>query len=169
MLGGTITYPIILIPKLCIREHDPARSYIIATTIFSGGLATLLQTTFGVRLPIVQGSSFAFLVPSLTLLSLPKWQCPTDDDIKAGRPDGGDYNVTESEYSFVWQERMREVQGAIILGSLFEVLIGLTGFVGFLLKYITPLAIVPTITLIGIGLFELAAKEAGASWIVSGM
>ncbi len=28
------------------------------------------------RLPIVQGSSFAFLLPTLAILNLPKWQCP---------------------------------------------------------------------------------------------
>ena len=32
-----------------------------------------------------------------------------------------------------WHSRMRELQGALILSSLFEVLLGLTGLVGFLL------------------------------------
>jgi xanthine/uracil permease len=35
----------------------------------------LIYFTF--RLPIVQGMSFAFLLPAAALLSLEKWKCPT--------------------------------------------------------------------------------------------
>lgn len=28
------------------------------------------------RLPIIQGATFAFLAPTFSILSLPKWQCP---------------------------------------------------------------------------------------------
>ncbi len=70
MVGGSLTIPFILFPKLCIEEDDPARGYIISTVFFiSGktanslltiapfclkllllaGLITLMQTTIGVR------------------------------------------------------------------------------------------------------------------------
>ncbi|KAK2139281.1 hypothetical protein LSH36_1893g00007, partial [Paralvinella palmiformis] len=38
-------------------------------------MVTLLQTTLGTRLPILQGGTFSFLVPTFAILSLPKWQC----------------------------------------------------------------------------------------------
>ena len=38
----------------CSRADDPARGYIISTIFFVSGLVTLLQTTIGCRLPIVQ-------------------------------------------------------------------------------------------------------------------
>ena len=40
---------------------------------------------------------------------------------------------------------------------------------GFMLRYITPLSIVPTITLIGLSLFKEATAPAGESWLISGM
>ena len=36
---------------------------VISTIFFVSGLNTLIQTTFGDRLPIIQGGSFAFLAP----------------------------------------------------------------------------------------------------------
>ena len=38
------------------RDDDPARGYIISTILFVSGIVTLLQATFGCRLPIIQVS-----------------------------------------------------------------------------------------------------------------
>jgi nucleobase transporter 1/2 len=80
------------------------------------GIVTLLQSTFGTRLPIIQGSSFSFIVPSLAILGLPQWQCPASLD-----------GLTDDEKTELWQVRIREIQGAIIIASLFEVFLGLFG------------------------------------------
>ncbi|GFY55649.1 hypothetical protein TNIN_424321 [Trichonephila inaurata madagascariensis] len=56
------------------------------------------------------------------------------------------------------------VQGAVIGASLIEVIIGMTGMVGFLLNWITPLAIVPTISLVGLSLFAEASHSASGHW-----
>lgn len=173
MLGGTVTYPYILTSKLCMRDSDPAKGYVIATTLFCSGIASFIQTTFGIRLPVIQGATFTFLVPTLAILSLPQWQCPTDFQIIATRPRNSTFRnwrtVADEEYTEVWESRMREVQGAIIMSSLVEVVIGLTGVMGFMLRYITPLSIVPTITLIGLSLFKEATAPAGESWLISGI
>jgi nucleobase transporter 1/2 len=173
MLGGTVTYPYILTSKLCMRDTDPARGYIIATTLFCSGVASFLQTTFGIRLPVIQGATFTFLVPTLAILSLPSWSCPTDFQVIAGRERNSTFRhlsrVSEEEYTEVWQSRMREIQGAIIVSSCVEVFLGLTGIMGLLLRFITPLSIVPTISLIGLSLFKEATAPAGESWVISGL
>ena len=48
-----------------------------------------------------------------------------------------------------------------MVSSLFEIVIGFTGLIGFLLRFIGPLTIAPTITLVGVALFQSAADEAG--------
>ncbi|OQV11728.1 hypothetical protein BV898_13998 [Hypsibius exemplaris] len=65
---------------------------------FVSGLNTLLQITFGVRLPIVQGGTFSFLGPSLSILALPQWQCPNETTI-----DAMEYDDRQE----LWQSRMR--------------------------------------------------------------
>jgi len=49
----------------------------------------------------------------------------------------------------------------MLLSSLFQIVIGFTGLIGFLLRFIGPLAIAPTITLVGVALFPVAADKAG--------
>merc|ERR1712223_2151149 len=75
MFGATVAIPFIICPALCIGDSDPARGYIISTILFVSGIITLLQATFGCRLPIIQGGTFAFLVPTLAILNL-KGKCP---------------------------------------------------------------------------------------------
>ena len=48
-----------------------------------------------------------------------------------------------------------------MVSSLFEIVIGFTGLIGFLLRFIGPLTIASTITLVGVALFQSAADEAG--------
>ena len=44
---------------------------------------------------------------------------------------------------------------------MFQILIGFTGLVGFLLRFVGPLTIAPTITLVGLALFQAAADFSG--------
>jgi solute carrier family 23 (nucleobase transporter), member 1 len=62
---------------------------------------------------------------------------------------------------------MREIQGSLIIASCFEVLFGLTGCVGLLLKFIGPLTVAPIITLIGISLFPVAAEFCAFNWWIA--
>ncbi|KAL3201425.1 hypothetical protein MRX96_012472 [Rhipicephalus microplus] len=160
MMGGTVSYPFLLAPYLCIAEDDPARAQLISTILFVSGLGTLLQATFGVRLPVIQGSTFAHLVPILTVLQLPQWKCPTHTETQGA-------GVEASPIGSDWRPRMLEVQGAIMVASVFEVLAGATGLVGLLTRWITPLGITPTIALIGLSLFPEASHHAQTNWPVA--
>ncbi|KAK1161017.1 solute carrier family 23 member 1, partial [Acipenser oxyrinchus oxyrinchus] len=60
-----------------------------------------------------------------------------------------------------------QIQGAIIVSSVIEVLIGLVGLQGMLLSYIGPLTVTPTISLIGLSVFQAAGNRAGSHWGLS--
>ncbi|XP_045893605.1 solute carrier family 23 member 2 [Micropterus dolomieu] len=169
--GGIIAVPLILAEPLCIKDNNIAKSQLISTIFFVSGLCTLLQTAVGVRLPILQGGTFSFITPTLAILALPKWQCP---DPKASVMLSVHlHNVTsplQSENSDeVWMSRMREIQGAILVSSLLQIVLGFSGLVGLVLKYIGPLAIAPTINLIGLSLFSEAGKKCGAHWGIAAL
>uniref|UniRef100_A0A4W3GE62 Solute carrier family 23 member 1 n=1 Tax=Callorhinchus milii TaxID=7868 RepID=A0A4W3GE62_CALMI len=59
------------------------------------------------------------------------------------------------------------IQGAIIVSSLIEVVIGFVGLPGLLLGYIGPLTVTPTVSLIGLSVFQAAGDRAGAHWGIS--
>ena len=48
-----------------------------------------------------------------------------------------------------------------MITSLFQIVIGFSGLIGYFLRFIGPLTIAPTITLMGISLFDVAAEHAG--------
>ncbi|KAG7198924.1 hypothetical protein KM043_015738 [Ampulex compressa] len=155
MIGAIVSIPFILTPALCMAEDDPSRSYIISTMIFVTGLVTLLQTSIGCRLPLVQGGTISFLVPTLAILNLPQWKCPPVEIMN---------EMSHENRTELWQIRMRELSGAIAVSALFQVIIGFCGIVGYLLRFITPLTIVPTVALVGLSLFENAAEAASQHW-----
>ncbi|KAJ8681354.1 hypothetical protein QAD02_017141 [Eretmocerus hayati] len=155
MIGAIVSIPFILTPALCMAEDDPARSHIISTMIFVTGIITFLQTTIGCRLPLVQGGTISFLVPTLAILNLPRWKCPAESVMET---------VTVDERTEMWQVRMRELSGAIAVSALFQVIVGYCGIIGYMLKFVTPLTIVPTVSLVGLSLFENAADAASKHW-----
>ena len=60
-----------------------------------------------------------------------------------------------------------QLQGSIIMSSLVEVLIGFSGAVGWMTRFVGPLTIVPTIALTGLSLFAVAGSWAGKHWGIS--
>jgi nucleobase transporter 1/2 len=61
---------------------------------------------------------------------------------------------------------MMQIQGAIMCAALFEVAFGALGIVGRLMRFIGPLCITPTITLLGMSLFKSAAAYGSKQWPV---
>jgi nucleobase transporter 1/2 len=143
MLGATVLIPMILGQWLGVDDKGDL-ALLIGTIFFASGISTLLQTTLGNRLPIVQGGTFSFLGPTLAICGM------------AAVSGAG------------WEVKMQHVQGAIILGAFVEIAVGYLGLAGRLLKYIGPITIAPTIALIGLALFNVGAPFAGKDWYMGG-
>ncbi|KAI4825628.1 hypothetical protein KUCAC02_021308 [Chaenocephalus aceratus] len=122
------------------------------------------------KLPILQGGTFSFITPTLAILALPKWQCPAPKAsmmLAAQNSSSSPLQMDDSDE--VWMTRMREIQGAILVSSLVQIVLGFSGLVGLVLKYIGPLAIAPTINLIGLSLFIEAGKKSGGHWGIAAL
>lgn len=145
MFGSTVAIPLILSGPLGISDDPEKLGWLIGTMFFVSGITTLLQTTLGNRLPIVQGGTFSFLTPAIAICGMASLKT-------AG-----------------FEVKMQTVQGAIIIGALAEIVIGYTGLVGRLRRFIGPITIAPTIALIGLALFPFGAPEAGKHWGIGGL
>jgi nucleobase transporter 1/2 len=145
MFGSTVAIPLILSKPLGI-DGDPAQlGALIGTMFFVSGITTLLQATWGNRLPIIQGGTFSFLAPAIAICGM------------AGVKDAG------------FAVKMAHIQGAVIVGSLVEIFLGYSGLVGRLTRLVGPVTIAPTIALIGLSLFPFGAPEAGKHWGIGGL
>ncbi len=145
MFGSTVAIPLILSEPLGLNDKPEELGWLIATMFFVSGITTLLQTTWGNRLPIVQGGTFSFLAPTFAICGM------------AAVAQGG------------WEVKMQHLQGAIILGALVEMAVGASGLVGKMMRWVGPITIAPTIALIGLALFKFGAPVAGKHWPIGGL
>ena len=171
-IGGIISIPLILAGYFCMDKDILGISEVIGTIIFVSGIATFLQTTFGIRLPIIQGSTPTFLIPTIAIMSQPIWECPYQ---KAREINGSYVNFTELGlpepgslgHREIWMTRIREIQGVIMVSSIFQVVIGLSGVMTVALRFIGPLSIVPIVALTGFSLFPVGSDLASGHWWIA--
>ncbi|KAE9600563.1 putative xanthine/uracil/vitamin C permease [Lupinus albus] len=131
ILGSLILIPLVIVPAMGGSYEDT--SMVVSTVLFISGVTTLLHTTFGSRLPLVQGPSFVYLAPVLTIINSPEFQGLNQNKFK---------------------HTMKELQGAIIIGSAFQALLGYTGLMSLLVRLINPVVVSPTIAAVGLSFFS---------------
>ncbi|XP_050428460.1 solute carrier family 23 member 1-like isoform X2 [Adelges cooleyi] len=157
-IAGALVIINILSPKLCILPEDPAQAYLLSTTIMMAGISTLFQTVLGVRLPIIQNSGFAYMICSLSIMNIPKWQCVKEVEL---------FSMGPEARTLEWQLRIRDLQGSIIIISIIQMLLGYSGFVGKSMKYIGPLTIVPTMCIVALTVIERGVHLMSGNWTTS--
>ncbi len=134
MVGANIAVPLILASAMGMTDYPGVTARFIGTFFVVSGIATLAQTTFGNRYPIVQGAPFSMLAPALAIVGV----------VTAGGVSGGSG----------WEAALLQLQGAIIVAAVVEVAMGYFGLVGKLRRFLSPVVIAPTIALIGLSLFS---------------
>ena len=148
MFGATVAVPLMLGPGDAAGTMGMDRAQVailISSVMLCSGIATLIQATFGSRLPIIQGVSFSFLAAFTAIITTVKIQ-------------GGDS-----------AEVMQYIAGAILVGAAIEMTIGFSGLVGLIRRVLSPVVIGPVIMLIGLALYQHGAPKAGEYWPISGL
>ncbi|QRV16047.1 purine/pyrimidine permease [Haloterrigena salifodinae] len=152
MVGANIAVPLILADAMGMLENasPSVTARFIGTFFVVSGIATLAQTTFGNRYPIVQGAPFSMLAPALAIITV----------VTSGGVGGG----------AGWQAALLQLQGAIIVAATVQVAMGYLGLVGKLRRFLSPVVIAPTIMLIGLALFNAPQITASdQSWPLLGL
>ncbi|KAL0872309.1 hypothetical protein Bca101_022014 [Brassica carinata] len=138
LAGSLVFIPLVIVPAMDGSDKDTAA--VISTMLLLTGITTVLHCYFGTRLPLVQGSSFVYLAPALVVINSEEFR-----------------NLTEHKF----REIMRELQGAIIVGSLFQCILGSTGLMSLLLRFINPVVVAPTVAAVGLAFFSYGFPQAG--------
>jgi len=142
MFGSTVSIPLLFGPAMGMSIEQIG--VLISSVMLCSGLATLLQATFGSRLPIVQGVSFSFIAAFFAIISTVNTQGGSSEDM------------------------MRYIAGAVISGAVIEIVFGFSGLMGRVRKILSPVVVGPVIMLIGLALFKHGAPKAGTDWWISG-
>ncbi|XP_021320069.1 nucleobase-ascorbate transporter 6 isoform X1 [Sorghum bicolor] len=134
MLGTSVIIPSALVPQMGGGNEEKAR--VIQTLLFVAGINTLCQSFFGTRLPAVMGGSYTIVAPTISI-------------IMAGRYS----NEADPHEKFL--RTMRGTQGALIIASTIQIILGFSGLWRNVVKFLSPLSAVPLVSLAGFGLYEL--------------
>lgn len=143
MFGSTVSVPLLFGPAMGMSLEQIA--LLISSVMVCSGVATLLQSTFGTRLPIIQGVSFSFIAAFFAIIT------------SVGQRGGSS------------AEMMQYIAGAIIAGAIVEMIVGFSGLMGKIRHFLSPVVVGPVIMLIGLALFKHGAPKAGTDWLISGL
>ncbi|KAL5753320.1 hypothetical protein ACOSQ2_023827 [Xanthoceras sorbifolium] len=144
LAGSVIFIPLIIVPAMGGTDKDTAT--VISTMLLLTGITTILHSYFGTRLPLVQGSSFVYLAPALVIINSQEYR-----------------NLTEHKFRHI----MRELQGAIIVGSIFQSILGFSGLMSLFLRLINPVVVAPTVAAVGLAFFSYGFPQAGSCMEIS--
>ncbi|KAK9666586.1 hypothetical protein RND81_14G195900 [Saponaria officinalis] len=133
MLGTSVMIPTILVPAMGGSDGDKAR--VIQTLLFVAGINTLLQALFGTRLPAVVGGSFAYMFPIIYIIN-----------------DSSLQRITDNHDRFI--QTMRAIQGALIVSSSIQIILGYSQLWGLFSRFFSPLGMAPVVGLVGLGLLQ---------------
>ena len=147
MFGATVLIPFIVGGAMGLPPEELA--LMISTIFFTSGLCTLIQQSpLGNKLPVIQGGTFSFLGPTFAIIGMVAAQKLTGPEP-------------------MWQIQIQHVAGAIMIASVFEIVLGYTGIMGQVRKIISPIVIGPTIAMIGLALYGIGAPWMATNWVIS--
>lgn len=142
MFGATVLIPFIVGGAMQLPQEELA--LLISTMFFVSGITTLIQQSpIGNRLPIIQGGTFSFLGPMFAIVGMVAAQ-------------GLGYRIM-----------IQQVCAAVMFASVFEIVLGYSGLMGYVKRAISPITIAPTIAMIGLALYGIGAPWMAGNWIIS--
>ncbi|XP_061465307.1 solute carrier family 23 member 3 isoform X2 [Rhineura floridana] len=142
----------------------PRWDELLACNLFACGISTALQCSLGTRLPLVQASSFEFLIPAMILtqhmapIHQSKGNSTEAPDICAG---------SNCENSRNWDQFCHEVSGAVLISALVQMALGVSGACGWVAHRCGPMVLAPSLSVIGLSAYRPAALLCSENWGVA--
>ncbi|OWF55077.1 solute carrier family 23 member 1-like [Mizuhopecten yessoensis] len=167
-ISGSLAVSLLVAEVVCAEDNDEFKAKLLSSTLFMNGLTTFLMVTLGIRLPLYQGATTDYVAPLLAMSQLDTGRCNGTRPITVFN---NITNTTETKFPEGSDEiilhSIQALQGSLLAAGAVHFLLGATGLVGFLLRFIGPITIVPTILLIGIYMTKAVIKFAQVNWPLS--
>ncbi|XP_071090863.1 solute carrier family 23 member 2-like [Haliotis cracherodii] len=172
-IAGALSTSLLVSELVCAKDAELIKSQVLSSTMFMSGLATFLMVTVGVRLPIYQGPTNIYIIPLLALTEMQEWRCPSQGDLAEYYNSTSSMNVTvnmRGRYPVpleIIHGKLGTIMGSLMVVGFIHLMIGATGLVGVLLRFIGPVTIVPSLTLIGLYIYKTVVTFSETQWGVS--
>ncbi|KAL3104831.1 hypothetical protein niasHT_024030 [Heterodera trifolii] len=151
-LSVLVSIPFLISDEVCPgRDRDQLRVRLIAATFVTCGIGTILQTAFGMRLALLQGVAFAYIPSIKAFMSMDQFRCNATID---------DFVPPE-----VYEDKMAIIQGTLMASSCITFLIGATGMVGKMTKFISPMTVSSLLMLLMLSSVKITVERMEKHWI----
>ena len=141
MYTGAIAVPFIIGSALHLTQEQVA--FLIQADLITCGLATIIQTVgvwrFGVRMPLMQGVTFASISPIIAIAS--------DPSVMEGGPNAG----------------LQAVYGSVIAAGIFAIVVAPIG--KHVVRIFPPVVVGTVLTVIGLSLLPVAIQYAAGGFV----
>ncbi|NXE78595.1 S23A3 protein, partial [Cochlearius cochlearius] len=135
-------------------------SELLARSLFACGISTVLQTTLGSRLPLVQIPSFEYLVPAMVLSSHLSLGASMNRN-------GGVSGCSPCILPHGSRPFLPQVSGAVLVSGLVQLLLGVSGMCGWAARHCGPMVLAPSLSIIGLSAYKEAAFFCSTNWGVA--
>ncbi|XP_055955629.1 solute carrier family 23 member 1 [Patella vulgata] len=167
-ISASLSVSLTVAEVVCARDDAEIKSQLLSTAFMMSGISTVLMCTVGVRLPIFQGPSGSYIVPLVGLMTMKEWSCPSREEL-VSLYSNSSTNMTEINGRLpVPREfiigQIEKLQGSLMAADVIHLLIGLTGLVGVVARYVGPITIVPALLLAVLYIHKVVVKFAETFW-----
>ncbi|NXQ83413.1 S23A3 protein, partial [Nyctibius grandis] len=145
-------------------------SELLARSLFACGISTVLQTTLGSRLPLVQIPSFEYVVPAMVLSSHLNPVSPCIISLQNSLPGTAVASTCPAPHCTIAGSRaasLREVSGAVLVSGLVQLVLGVSGVCGWAARRCRPMVLAPSLSIIGLSSYKEAAFFCSTNWGVA--
>ncbi|XP_065214479.1 solute carrier family 23 member 2-like isoform X2 [Planococcus citri] len=149
--GSILITLYLLSPSFCMLREDVSRSYLISALFIGTGICALVVTLCSNKFTVTGSNRLGYLVCLLMLFE--RKRCDAAGDIYAMGPD-----MRTAE----WLQKLNEIQGGVIITCIVQLFFGLIDM-NFLVKFIRPVSIAPTMILIGLFVTKTSAMRMASS------
>ncbi|KAJ8004486.1 hypothetical protein DPEC_G00136770 [Dallia pectoralis] len=146
----------LLLPHLPSEDGDGER--FLSSMLFYSSLSTLLQSCLGTCLPLVQVSSLEALIPAVVLASQ-----IVGESACRGRCEENEGLIQPNI------NPVRELQGVTVTTGLVQLVLGVTGLGGLVLRHCGPLVMAPLLCLLGFSIYREAALFCSDHWAIAAL
>ncbi|XP_060063931.1 solute carrier family 23 member 1-like [Ylistrum balloti] len=164
-LAGSLAVSSFVADAACAENDTDLKSRLLSSTLLMNGVTTLLMVILGIRLPLYQGAAALYIVPLIAIQSVDPNRCLLSGDDVSSNYSTVSYEGKESPaLKALAMLKIREMAGSLMLAGIVHFFIGATGLVGFALRVIGPVTIVPTVLLSGLYLTRAVTKFSKTHW-----
>ncbi|XP_045170342.2 solute carrier family 23 member 1-like [Mercenaria mercenaria] len=170
-LSSQLVVAVLVAEVVCASNNDVFKARILSSTMFMAGISTIAMNLLGIRLPLFQGGTTIYVVPLMMMSDLEGSFCSTtfkgqsSSNMTSENVSSG-YDIPEESMEVILTN-VRALQGSLMVAGALHAIMGGFGLIGFLLKFIGPLTIVPTMILIFVFIIKATLKFVIVSWAIS--